>query len=221
MITPVSATRMEMLRLARREKVARRGHKLLKDKLDELIRVMLDLIRQIEEDDRDISRLRKDHGAMMALADLAGVPRTASAALISPTAPLSIGTDRKRILNLSVPVFRVIAGDTTAGYGSAQTSAALDRAGELFLERVRREVDMAGKEAAVRILAREITATRRRVNALEYILIPDIVSTRKRIAMKLDERERDTRVRLMRVKDVIRAPLSPTTAFPGTPRPDF
>jgi V/A-type H+-transporting ATPase subunit D len=212
----VSATRMELLRLTRREAVARRGHKLLKDKLDELIRVMLERVREIEARRRDMGRIRDAWEGMMALAGQDGLPSAAPAAWLCPSVRVGIGVGEQRIMNLTVPRFTVIEGDRVAGYGVSQTSAALDRAGDLFLDLVRVQVDLAEKEKSVRILADEIAKTRRRVNALEYILIPDIVETRKHIAMALDERERDTRGQLMRIKDVIRAPLSPSTAFPGT-----
>lgn len=217
MILDVSPTRMELLKLKRKETIARKGHKLLKDKLDELIRKILEQVKEIARLRSEVDEAMGEYRVMMAMAEQALFPSAARSALVCSGRSLEIQVGYRFILNLRVPVYQaVLAGDRAVGYGSAQTSAALDLAHERFMAVVGKQVELAAKEKTVQILAEEITRTRRRVNALEYILIPDIGDTLKYIAMKLDEQERNTQVQLMRIKDVVRAPLAPTTAFPGS-----
>lgn len=217
MIMDISPTRMELLRLKHKETIAVKGHKLLKDKLDELIRIMLSVVRDIARLRSEVDEAMNGYRVMMALAEQATFPAAARSALICSGRSIEIDVADRSLLNLRVPVYRVrLGGDPAVGYGPAQTSAALDQAQMRFMDGVKKQVALAEKEKTVQVLGSEIIRTRRRVNALEYILIPDIRDTLTYITMKLDEQERNTRVQLMRIKEVIRAPLSPTTAFPGS-----
>ena len=216
MILDVSPTRMELLRLKRKIAIARKGHKLLKDKLDELVRIMLDVVREIGRLRSEIDRAMAESRKMMALARHAHFPEAATGALAYSQASLEIEVRYRQVLNLQVPRYSMGGwGYASAAYGIAHTSAALDRAVSLFMDVMDRLVELAEKEKTVQLMAEEIQKTRRRVNALEYILIPNIEDTLKYISMKLEEQERNTQTQLMRIKDVVRAPLAPTTAFPG------
>ncbi|TFH38114.1 MAG: V-type ATP synthase subunit D [Chrysiogenales bacterium] len=217
MVLDVSPTRMELLRLKKRLAIAIRGHKLLKDKLDELIRNLLALIREASdlagEIDRRIRGTRRD----LAVARHSFFPEALSAALAAPGRPLSISIGKRQVLNVTVPLFSLSDGGPAARtHGFAQTSPGVDAALEEYRSMLEGILALAQKEKGIYLIAREIMTTRRRVNALEYILIPNVRDTIRYITMKLDEIERNTKAQLMRIKDVVRAPKAPSSAYPGT-----
>ena len=216
MILDISPTRMELMRLKKRLSIAIRGHKLLKNKLDELIRIMLTLVK-------DALQLRKktddkfaEANRYMAVAGSSTSPETLNAALMVSEKKLKIDLKYRQIFNIKVPEFSARSTKGPSSYGFAQTSVGLDFALEIFDKTVKQLIELSEKEKKIQLLSDEIQKTRRRVNALEYILIPNIEETLKYIRMKLEERERDNQTQLMRVKDVVRAPLAPTSAYPGS-----
>lgn len=215
MILDISPTRMELMRLKKRLSIAIRGHKLLKNKLDELIRIMLTLVK-------DALQLRKktddkfaEANRYMAVAGSSTSPKTLNAALMVSERRMKIDLKYRQIFNIKVPEFSVRSTKGLSSYGFAQTSVGLDFALEIFDKTVKQLIELSEKEKKIQLIGDEIQKTRRRVNALEYILIPNIKETLKYIRMKLEERERDNQTQLMRVKDVVRAPLAPTSAYPG------
>ncbi len=216
----VSPTRMEMLKLKKRLNVARRGHKLLKDKLEELIQRMLELVRSIRELREGVNSGLAAANTLMASARGKQLPGSVETALSASNRHVDISISQKRILSLTVPVFTIETRGRLYEYGFTQTSVNLDDAVKSFDEILEKIIALAEKEKTIELMAEEILKTRRRVNALEYVLIPSIETTIRYISMKLEEQERNTQMQLMRIKDIIRAPRSQVSAYPGkTPFP--
>ena len=203
----VNPTRMELKKLQTRYKTARRGHKLLKDKRDELMRRFLDVVRR----DKAI-RLRVEEALPRAYADflLAGAgahPAELRAALMLPKKQVEIEVTQRNQMNVTVPDFTLPESTRRGGdcrnYGLAATSGELDSALAVLGEIGRDMLLMAQLEKEAQLLAEEIERTRRRVNALEHILMPRYLEAIRRIRMKLDENERGNITRLMKVKDMM------------------
>lgn len=201
----VNPNRMELLRLRKRGDVARRGHKLLKDKLDELMKAFL---LRIGENRRLRTRVERDLAVatgLLAVARAEAGSATLSQALIAGE-PADLLTSReKQVMSVAVPVFEVSEFPERGGYSYATTPAVLDSALEHLAEVAPLMIELAEREKAIELLAAEIERTRRRVNALEYVLIPQIEDTVRDIQMKMDEAERGNLTRLMKVKDMIAA----------------
>lgn len=218
MLTDVSPTRMELLKLRKKLVIAKRGHKLLKDKLDELVRIMIALVKDVSElrdsTDRELVKSMR----LMNYAGAASFPESVSAAMHAPDSPLEINILMTPLLNLKIPRLEYKKEPAVQILpGTPQTSTALDESIDVFGSALKMLLELAAKEKEIRLVADEIEKTRRRVNALEYILIPGITEKIKFISMKIEETERNTLVRLMRIKDIVRAPRSYSSAYPGTP----
>ncbi|MEO0288952.1 MAG: V-type ATP synthase subunit D [candidate division WOR-3 bacterium] len=204
MILNVNATRMELQKLKKRIKIARRGHKLLKDKQDELMRQMLS---QIEEVKRSRIEIEKEFQSILqsfvlAQSELGKEQMEESLAL--PTKQVSILVETKNLMSVKVPEFRKeVSGDIIC-YGFLNTSGEMDFALLKFEKFLDTLIHLAQMEKKVQLLADEIDKTRRRVNALEYKLIPSLEETIRYITMKLAEIERSNLTRLMKVKDIVR-----------------
>lgn len=201
----VNPTRMELSNLKRRLQIAARGHKLLKDKQDELMRRFIDLIRLNKklrsEVEAELSEAFRDFliaSAMMS-------PEMLEQAVVFPKGSVSVDMVIQNVMSVRVPkmTFHKDMGDAGLPYGYAQTSAELDDALKKLEAVLDRLLELAEVEKACQLMAKEIEATRRRVNALEYRTIPDLEETIKYIRMKLDENERATITRLMKVKEMI------------------
>lgn len=201
----VNPNRMELLRLRKRGDVARRGHKLLKDKLDEL---MKEFLARIGENRRLRGQVERELSAAFGLLAIARA-EAGSAALSQALAagePADLLTASERhVMSVRVPVFEVASLPQRAGYSFATTPAVLDGALARLAAAAPRMIELAEREKAIELLAAEIERTRRRVNALEYVLIPQIADTVRDIQMKMDEAERGNLTRLMKVKDMIAA----------------
>ncbi len=204
MILPVSATRMQLLRLRKRLAVARRGHKLLKDKQEELMRQILALVEEIRA---HRERVEKETGRILgrfAVARNAFPPEYLDEAVMLPTRKMTVQVETRNILNIKVPVFKKEISGRIRCYGFSTTSAELDFALAALDKLLDSLLVLAEKEKTLELLADEMEKTRRRVNALEFVLIPDIEDTVKSITLKLSENERGALTRLMRVKEIIR-----------------
>jgi V/A-type H+-transporting ATPase subunit D len=196
---------MQLLRLKRRGGIARRGHKLLKDKQDELMRIILELIHKIKETRLKIEDdLRRAFGYFY-FASSKQMPKATDEALLGTTKTIDIDYSTERVLNLHIPKFSKSIGGQLISYGFLSTSGDLDLALLEIDQLIAQLLDLAELEKTLELLAAEIEKTRRRVNALEYILIPSIDETIKFINLKLSEIERGDLTRLMRVKDIVRA----------------
>lgn len=201
----VNPTRMELLRLRRRTLLAKRGHKLLKDKEDELMRRLLGLVKIIKELRDKVEKEFEQTIKRFLFAMSSMEPEFLEQAFLLPSKEISIDLETKRLLNIEVPIFKETVSGKIHCYGFAWTSAELDIA-LVALDRVLKElISLAEKEKTLELIALEIEKTRRRVNALEYILIPSLEETVKYIKMKLSELERENLSRLMRIKEIVRA----------------
>ncbi len=195
--------RMELLRLRKRGATARRGHKLLKDKLDELMKEFQARISDNRRLRRDVEReLAGAFGYFALVRAEAGSGALASALMHGEAMPL-LEVAEKSLMSVRVPVFTLGELPVPKGYSLATTPAVLDTALERLAAVAPRMIELAEREKAIELLAAEIERTRRRVNALEYVLIPTIEATVRDITMKLDEAERSNLTRLMKVKDMI------------------
>ena len=205
----VNPTRMELKKLQTRLATSRRGHKLLKDKRDELMRQFMDVVREnkilrqtVEE------KIANVYGGFAAAAAVSS-PAMLEEALMLPKTELSLKVSEKNMMSVSVPQFSfdVLGEDfsDSYNYGYAFTSGELDSALAALADALPDLVRLAESEKTAQLLAEEIERTRRRVNALEYIMIPQLEEGIRRIRMKLDENERGNTTRLMKVKDMMLA----------------
>src|SRR3972149_8272088 len=205
MLVNVNATRMELLRLKKRLNLARRGHKLLKDKRDELMRQLLAVIDEVKALRLSIEKQFQSILERFVLAKASLGPHQAHQELLLPSKKISVSASMRNIINVSVPVYaREVSGDIIP-YGYINTSGEMDIALNDFEKFLVDLLGLAEKEKSVQLLAVEMEETRRRVNAREYKLIPGITETIKFITMKLEENERSNTVRLMKVKDIVRS----------------
>ncbi len=205
MILAINPTRQELLRLKKRLVLARKGHKLLKDKQDELVRNFLEIIEETKklriEADEEIQSV---YQSFSIAEGIVGGPVLESLFAV-PGAGTELKSKTKSIMNLKVPEFEAeITGDPF-DYGTARSSVTVDRSVRRYGNLLETLLKLAEREKTSILLAEEIEKTRRRVNALEYILIPNITDTIKYITMKLSEMERSALTRIMKVKDLIEA----------------
>ncbi len=203
----VNPTRMMLTSLKKRLKTATRGHKLMKDKRDELMKEFLELAREN-------GRLRQEVETRL---DVVYKSFTVASAIMSqevmeeslmfPKQGVILEVGSKNIMSVDVPVFsfKTTAEDPTNifPYGFARTSGELDNSISALADLFPMLLDLAAKEKETALLAAELEKTRRRVNALEYVMIPQLQATIKYIQMKLDENERGNQTRLMKVKDMV------------------
>jgi V/A-type H+-transporting ATPase subunit D len=190
-----------------RLKTAERGHKLLKDKRDELMRQFMDVVRRNRE-----LRVRVEEGlteafAAMTVAGAVMSPEMLEQSLLYPRQSVELQQSFKNVMSVNVPVYsfttRTADDADVFPYGFAQTSGELDVALARLNEVFRDMLELAQVEKSMQLMAQEIERTRRRVNALEYVMIPEMQSDIKYITMKLSENENATKVRLMKVKDMV------------------
>ena len=205
--TAITPTRMVLNQLKARLKTATRGHKLLKDKRDELMRQFMDIVRRNRELRTRVEQGLTEAFAAMTVAGAIMSPEMLEQALLYPRQKVQLDVGKENIMSVNVPVFdfKTEAADTgdMFPYGFAQTSGELDDAlGKLF-QVFEDMLELAQVEKSMQLLAQEIEKTRRRVNALEYVMIPDLQTNIKYITMKLAENENATKVRLMKVKDMV------------------
>ncbi len=203
----VNPTRMEMKSYQKRYQTARRGHKLLKDKRDELMRQFLDVVREDKAlRERVEAALQEVYGGFT-VAGAVSSPKMLQEALIYPKKEGSLEVDSRNLMSVNVPVFRLhihAEGNSDHyNYGMAFTSGELDSALRALNGILEDLLRMAELEKTAQLLAEEIERTRRRVNALEYILMPQYLQIIRSIRMKLDENDRGNTTRLMKVKDMM------------------
>lgn len=205
--TAVTPTRMVLNQLKGRLKTARRGHKLLKDKRDELMRQFMDVVKLNKELRRKVEEGMTGAFASLTVASTIMSPEMLEQALLYPRQSVELGMSFKNIMSVNVPVysFRTKNNDPSEiyPYGFAQTSGELDDALEKLARVFEDMLELAQVEKTMQLLAEEIEKTRRRVNALEYVVIPNTQDSIRYISMKLDENDRATTTRLMKVKDML------------------
>lgn len=203
----VNPTRMVLTSLKNRLRVAVKGHKMFKDKRDELMKRFLELARENKILREQVEALIGNVYSNFVIASAVMSSEVLEEALMYPKQGVTIEVGRKNVMSVDVPVFNFkTTTDDTANiypYGFANTSAELDNAIENLSNIFPELLKLAAVEKEVQLLAAEIEKTRRRVNALEYIMIPQLEETIKYIQMKLDENERGNQTRLMKVKDMM------------------
>jgi V/A-type H+-transporting ATPase subunit D len=194
---------MELLKLRRRLAVARRGHHLLKEKLEELLKPFLAMVSETVQIRATIEGELMEAYRLFTLARSSMAPDELDEALSHPCAVASVEVSKRPVVSVIAPEFELeIEGDTGC-YGLASTPAVLDEAVDRFKLLMPRLLELASRENIIRLLALEIEKTRRRVNALEYVLIPQLEESVRYITMKLDEFERSNLVRLMKIKQMV------------------
>jgi V/A-type H+-transporting ATPase subunit D len=201
----VNATRMELLKLKKRVKLAIRGHKLLKDKRDELMKQFLSLIHRNRELREEIEReIKVVYQTFLAARSLMP-PEMLEEALMLPKTQLNVDISTELIMSVQVPKIAIAKeGDGILSYGLYEVPSELDQSLEALENLMPKLIQLAEMEKSLELLAIEIEKTRRRVNALEYVLIPELESTAKFIEMKLDEMERSSLTTLMSIMEKLR-----------------
>ena len=200
-------TRMELSRIKDKLAVARKGHKLLKDKRDELMRQFLIMVRENMELRKHVEEGIRQANINFIVAKAGMDAETLNTALMAAKQKVTLGVSTENVMSVNIPVFDVrtkTASETDIySYGYAFTSSDLDGAIKSLADIRDDMILLAEKEKACKLMAAEIEKTRRRVNALEHVIIPEAQKNIKYISMKLEETARDNTIRLIKVKDMV------------------
>ena len=203
----VNPTRMELTNIKNKLKTAKKGHKLLKDKRDELMRQFIELVRENKELRREVEKGIEAANGHMSVARSVMSDEALDVALMLPMQEMSLEITEKNVMSVMIPVFdakfKTADANDIYSYGYAFTSSDLDDAVKALSDIMPLMLRLAEVEKSCQLMAAEIEKTRRRVNALEHVLIPQYEETIKYIRMKLDENDRATTTRLMKVKDMM------------------
>ena len=203
----VNPTRMEVSRQKKKLVTATRGHKLLKDKRDELMRQFLELVRENKALREKVEAGIAEANRNFVLAKAGVSDATLNAALLAPKQEVFLEAGTRNVMSVNIPVFTAKTRTPDEGdiypYGYAFTSGDLDDAVKSLSDLLPDLLRLAEIEKSCQLMAIEIEKTRRRVNALEHVMIPDAQEKIKFITMKLDENERSTQIRLMKIKDMM------------------
>ena len=203
----VTPTRMVLNQMKGRLQTARRGHKLLKDKRDELMRQFMDVVRRNRELRSKVEAGLTEAFAALSVAGSVMSPEMLEQSLLYPRQSVELGVEYKNVMSVNVPVYQFNTKSAEAGdifpYAFAQTSGELDDAMAAMSGVFEDMLELAQVEKTMQLLAQEIEKTRRRVNALEYVMIPEYQANIKYISAKLQENENSTKVRLIKVKEMV------------------
>lgn len=206
-ILNVNPTRMELSNLKKKLNTSRRGHKLLKDKRDELMRQFMDLVRENQRLRVKVEAALKNANSHMAIAKSVMSDAEINTALALPKQEVHLSVSEKNVMSVMIPEFNIqFKTDDMSdmfSYGFAYTSGDLDDAVTALSQVLPDLIRLAEVEKSCQLMAAEIEKTRRRVNALEHVMIPRYEETIRYITMKLDENERSTTTRLMKVKNMM------------------
>lgn len=200
----VNPTRMELTSLKKKLLVARKGHKLLKDKRDEMMRQFLDIVKENRAlREKTEKALLEAERKIMTSKAVMGEKRL-TAALMLPKNRVKVNIEEKNVMSVNLPQFSTPeTSENVLPYGFANTDGELDEGISALQQALPDLIKLAEEENAIMLLAAEIEKTRRRVNALEHVMIPNYEDTIRYITMKLDEAERSNTARLMKVKDMM------------------
>lgn len=205
--TTITPTRMVLKQLKGRLKTARRGHKLMKDKRDELMRRFLEIVKLNKELRERVEKGLTNAFAAQQVASSVMSPEMLEQALLYPRQSVELEMEYKNIMSVNVPQYSFHTKNNDPSeiypYGFAQTSGELDDALDELAKVFQDMLELAQVEKTMQLLAEEIEKTRRRVNALEYVMIPELEENIKYISMKLEENENATKVRLLKVKEMV------------------
>ena len=203
----VNPTRMELKKLKIKFATSRRGHKLLKDKRDELMKQFLDTVREVRSLRAEVeTELMQVHGSFTVASALMSA-QALEQSLMYPKQSVELTMTFQNVMSVNVPVYdfqtKTKSDADIYPYGFAATSGELDAAVDALSKVFRKMLKLSQIEKSAQLMAEEIEKTRRRVNALEYVKIPQMQESIKYITMKLDENERANTIRLMKVKDMV------------------
>ena len=203
----VSPTRMALNQIKGRLKTAVRGHKLLKDKRDELMRQFMEVVRKNRELRQRVEDGLTEAFGALTVASAVMSPELLEQSLMYPRQTVELGVKYKNVMSVYVPEYEFRTKNDDPGeiypYGFAHTSGELDIAMQSINRVFQDMLELAQVEKKMQLMAEEIEKTRRRVNALEYVLIPELTGNIKYISMKLEENENATKVRLLKVKEMV------------------
>lgn len=200
----VHPTRMELLALKRRIALAEKGHDLLKEKRDALVMYFFDVLEDVGRLRREVSKVLKEAFDALMVAKMVMGPLKIEEAAMSAESLYDVEVSLQNIMGVKVPLLNVKEREVKMPtYSFTDTSAALDEAAKKFKEALKLVIQLAEVETAVKKLAKEIDKTKRRVNALKYIIIPKLENTIRYISLHLEEREREDFFRLKRVKTLL------------------
>ena len=198
---------MELSRIKHKLQIARKGHKLLKDKRDELMRQFMIMVRENMELRKKVEAGIRAANTNFVIAKAGMDEYALNTALMAPKQKVSLEMRTKNVMSVNIPKFevktRTADPNDIYSYGFAFTSGDLDYAVKSLADVLPDMLELAEKEKACQLMADEIEKTRRRVNALEYVVIPECETNIKYISMKLEENDRDTKTRLMKMKDLV------------------
>jgi V/A-type H+-transporting ATPase subunit D len=199
-ILKINPTRMELIKLKRKLVTARRGHKLLKEKRDGLMKEFMMIIKEVkalrERIEKELGEGFKDFLFASALMSREEIEE----ALAVPAKKISLVAKTKNVMSVNVPEFKYSEEGGFLSYSLAMTSVRLDSSLKFFSETLKDLISLAQMEHSAKLMAAEIEKTRRRVNALEYVFIPDMAETIKYITAKLNEQERSSIIMVMKIK---------------------
>lgn len=205
----VSPNRMELMRLKDQLQTARRGHRLLKDKRDGLMKTFMSKVAHTVSLRRRVDVLLSAATSAMAMAEAVMGPERLGEALLLNARPLTVDVSEENVMSVRIPRFSIDYEQRSASdefpYGLASTTAELDLAIEALQDALPAMLDLAEAEKEIQLLSGEIERTRRRVNSLEHVMIPEYEDTIHDITLKMDENERGNLTRLMKVKDMLLA----------------
>lgn len=206
-IKQVNPTRMELTRLNKKLATATKGHKLLKDKRDELMRQFLDMVKLNKQLREKVEKAITEANKNFVLASASMSQEALNASMIAPKQEVLLSVGSRNIMSVNVPEYKLNYRTPEKSdifcYGLAFTSCDLDDAVSSLSEILPDMLKLAEVEKSCQLMADEIEKTRRRVNALEHVMIPEINRSIEYISMKLDENERATQTRLMKIKDMM------------------
>lgn len=205
--TAITPTRMVLNQQKARLRTASRGHKLLKDKRDELMRQFMDVVRKNRELRTRVEEGLTEAFSALTVASAVMSPEMLEQAILYPRQTVQLDTKFKNVMSVNVPVYDFSTKTTDISdispYGFAQTSGELDDALSALSRVFEDMLELAQVEKQMQLMAEEIEKTRRRVNALEYVMIPQCEDNIRYITMKLEENDRSSKVRLMKVKEMV------------------
>ncbi|MCD6579495.1 V-type ATP synthase subunit D [bacterium] len=199
----VNATRMALLSHKKKIKIAKRGHKLLKDKLEELIRKFILLVKEYKAKRGDIEKDLKKAYNLMFFAKINMTRLDFNEFVFTSNLSVELKIEKEKIMNIEVPKLDVEFIGNPYAYSQPQSNVYLDKGVTKYMDVTKQMIELSSLEKSIFLLANEIETTRRRVNALEYILIPQFEETIKFISMKLDERARSALTQIMKIKDML------------------
>ncbi|MDR3076648.1 MAG: V-type ATP synthase subunit D [Synergistaceae bacterium] len=201
----VNPNRMELSRLKKRVVTAKRGHKLLKDKQDALIKEFMQKARDVKKLREEVERELHMCFQSFQMARAQTLPSMIEQALLMAGGETTVRTTYHNVMSVNIPRFTLEERPIKLSYGLGSSTGSLDVALERFSRIIRRLVELAAEEKGLKLMSLEIERTRRRVNALEHVMIPSFTEAIRSISMKLEENERSTLSRLMVVKEIVRS----------------